>query len=303
MVDSFPNRSSLLDLDGLAYAYVDQAPAAGAARPGAAPVVLVHGNPTWSFAFRSLLAALPAAGYRAVAPDHVGMGRSAKPSPSDYPYTLARRVADLGRFLDAVVPGQPVTLVLHDWGGPIGMGWAVEHPERVAGLVLLNTAAFPLPPGKRVPAALRLARSRPVGELAVLRANAFVRATGLLGTRRRLPAEVRRGYAVPYDRPASRVGVLQFVRDVPTGPGDPAYPVLRRTSERLGLLADRPVLVCWGMADFVFDGRILAEWERIYPHAEVHRFDRAGHLVLEDAAEEIGSLVLGFLDRLPARPS
>ena len=287
--ETFAYEARALDLDGLAYAYIDEG--------SGPPVVLVHGNPTWSFYYRSLLAALPRAGFRALAPDHLGMGRSAKPPADAYPYTLSRRVEDFGRFLDAVVPGEPVTLVVHDWGGAIALAWAVEHRERVARLVLLNTGAFPLPEGMRLPLALRAARTRPLGELAVRYANAFARGAALVGSRRRLPAAVRRGYLAPYDRPAHRVGVLRFVQDIPLSPRDPAYATLARTGDRLGVLADKPVLICWGMRDFVFDERILARWEQIYPHADVHRFPHAGHYVLEDAGEEIVTLVLAFLAR------
>jgi cis-3-alkyl-4-acyloxetan-2-one decarboxylase len=291
-VKSFPYAHRSMDLDGLDYAYVDEGTGP--------PVVLVHGNPTWSFYFRSLLGALPAAGYRAIAPDHIGMGRSAKPAAGDYPFTLGRRVADFTRFLDRLDRlglDEPVTLVVHDWGGAIALAWAVEHPERVAGLVLLNTAAFPLPPGKGLPVWLRLARLPVLGPAAVLRANAFARAATVLATRRRLPGEARRGLLAPYDRPAHRVAVLRFVQDVPVRPSDPAYPVLRRIGDRLPLLGDRPVLVCWGMRDFVFDADILARWEGIYPHAEVHRFPEAGHYVLEDAGAAIAPLVTDFLAR------
>ncbi len=289
----FPFTSRHLDIDGLSYAYVDEGTGP--------PVVLVHGNPTWSFYFRSLLTALPAAGFRAIAPDHIGMGRSAKPPVARYPYTLDRRVADFTRFVDALGLTEPVTLVVHDWGGPIALAWAVENPERVARLVLLNTAAFPLPGGKRLPLALRATRTPVLGELAVLLGNAFARGAALLAVRSRLPRDVRRGYLAPYDRPAARVGVLKFVKDIPLAPGDPAYATLARTAERLEVFRDRPVLICWGMADFVFDAEILARWEQIYPHAEVHRFGGAGHYVLEDAGDRIVPLVLDFATRTGAR--
>jgi haloalkane dehalogenase len=287
VVSVFPFNSKRLDVAGFDYAYVDE---------GSGPaVVLVHGNPTWSFYFRELLAALPAAGYRAIAPDHIGMGRSAKPPVAAYPYTLDRRVADFAELMETI--DGPVTLLLHDWGGAIALAWAVDHPERVSRLVLLNTGAFPLPPDMRLPLALRMARSWPIGHLAVLGANAFVRSATRFAVHRRMAADVRRGYREPYDSPAHRVGVLQFVKDVPLRPGDAAYARLRRTAERLHLFADRPVLVCWGMRDFVFDRRLLARWEEIYPQAEVHRYADAGHYVLEDAADAIVPLVVDFLDR------
>ncbi len=288
----FPYRRHTVDLDGLAYAYVDETPAAAA---GSTPVVLVHGNPTWSYLYRSLIGALTAQGLRALAPDHIGMGRSDKPDPADYPHTLARRIADFGRFLDTVVPEGKVSLVVHDWGGPIALGWAVEHPERLERLVLLNTAAFRLPAGKRVPGLLKLARSRVFGSLGVLHANAFLRGTLRLGVTSPLPAPVRRGYLAPYDRPAARQAVLQFVEDIPDTPERPAYGPLRRIEERLPLLRGVPTLICWGMRDFVFDAQVLASWEDLLPEASVIRFPDAGHLVLEDAGPALAELIPVFL--------
>src|SRR5450759_3382793 len=264
------------------------------------PVRLVHGNPSWGFYLRSLLTALPAAGYRVICPDHIGMGRSAKPPAKAYPYTLARRIEDLSRFMAEVDPGEPVTVVLHDWGGAIGMGWAVAHPEQVAGIVLLNTGAFPMPAGMRLPLALTATRVPVLGDVAVLLGNAFARGATYLAVRRRMPRAIRRGYLAPYDSPAHRVAVLRFVRDMPLRPTDSGYAVLARIEERLALFRDRPVLICWGMRDFVFDERILARWEQIYPPAEVHRFPDAAHYVLEDAAAEIVPLVVDFLHRTAA---
>jgi len=285
-----PHRTTV---NGFDYAYVDEG--------SGHPVVLVHGNPSWSYYFRSLLDRLPAAGYRAVAPDHIGMGRSAKPARTSYPHTLTRRVADFSEFMAGVVPTGPVTLVVHDWGGAIALTWAVAHPERVARLVLLNTAAFPLPAGKRLPLPLRATRT-PVGALAVLYLNAFAFGATVFGVRHRMPGQVRRDYLAPYDRPSRRVAVLEFVRDIPVGTGDPAYALLRQTAQRLTVFRDRPVLICWGMRDFVLDADILQRWQEIFPDAEVHEFADAGHYVLEDATTPIGNLVVDFLRRTVLSP-
>ncbi len=282
----FPAHPRTTTIGGLAYAYVDEG--------SGPPVVLVHGNPSWSFYFRSLIERLPPAGYRVVAPDHIGMGRSTKPARGSYPHTLARRVADFTEFMADVVPDGPVTLVVHDWGGAIALTWAAAHPERVAGLILLNTAAFPMPEGKELPLALRVTRT-PLGALAVLYGNAFAIGAAVLGVRRRLPAQVRRGYLAPYDRPSRRVAVLEFVRDIPVSSNDPAYGILRDTEQRLAMFRDRPVLICWGLRDFVLDEDILRRWQEIYPDAEVHRFPDAGHYVLEDETEAIGDLAVAFL--------
>ena len=215
----FPTRPRSVTVGGLQYAYVDEG--------CGPPVVLVHGNPSWSYHFRSLLDRLPASGHRAIAPDHIGMGRSAKPTAAAYPHTLARRVADFTDFLAQVVPTGPVTLVVHDWGGAIALAWAVANPERVERLVLFNTAAFPLPAGKGLPLVLRAVRTPP-GGLAVRHLNAFALGAALLGVRRRMTAAVRRGYLAPYDRPEHRVAV----------PAAPPRSLGQRRRGRVGNLVD-----------------------------------------------------------------
>lgn len=283
---AFPSQH--VRVGGHDMAYVDEGTGA--------PVLLVHGNPTWSFYWRRLLTALPAIGRRAIAPDHIGMGRSAKPARADYPHTLRRRVEDFGAFVDGLGLAGPVSLVVHDWGGAIALAWAVDHVEQVDRLVLLNTGAFPLPPGKKIPWSLAVARLPVVGGLVVKRLNAFSRGALLLGTARRwLPAEARRGLLEPYDTPAARTAVHAFVQDIPLSADDPAYAVLARTEQRLPLLRHIPTLVCWGMRDPVFDAVVLDHLVGLLPDAEVHRFPDAGHYVLEDAADDIVPLVAAFL--------
>ena len=282
----YPGRS--IDVGGQTMAYVDEGTGP--------PVLLVHGNPTWSFYYRSLLAALPPLGLRAIAPDHIGMGRSDKPSADAYPHTLSRRVQDLGEFIDGLGLTGPISLVVHDWGGAIALAWAVDNADRVDNLVLLNTGAFPLPPDKALPWTLRAARLPVLGDVAVRRLNAFSLGALVLGSGRCwLPAEARAGLLAPYDSPAHRVAVSQFVRDIPLVPTDPAYAVLARTEQRLHLLQDLPTLICWGMRDPVFDEVVLDHLVSLLPKADVHRFADAGHYVLEDAADRIVPLVTRLL--------
>lgn len=284
----FPYASRTTDVGGHAMAYVDEG--------SGAPVLLVHGNPTWSFFWRSLLASLPAAGLRAVAPDHIGMGRSDKPSADAYPHTLQRRVQDLGVFIDGLALDRPLSIVAHDWGGAIALAWAVDHVERLDKIVLLNTGAFPLPPGKSLPWSLRAARLPLIGDIAVRRLNAFSRGALVLGSGRHwLPAEARRGLLAPYDSPEHRVAVHQFVKDIPLSPSDPGHDVLARTEQRLPLLSGVPTTICWGMKDPVFDAVVLDHLAGLMPHADVHRYADGGHYVLEDAADRIVPLVTRFL--------
>ena len=284
----WPYAQRTTQVDGHTMAYVDEGTGP--------PVLLVHGNPTWSFYYRSLMAALPPLGLRAIAADHIGMGRSDKPSAGDYPHTLSRRVSDLGAFIDGLGLTEPLSLVVHDWGGAIALAWAVDNVERIDKLVVLNTGAFPLPPDKTLPWTLRAARLPVLGDWAVTRLNAFSLGALALGSGRRwLPAQARAGLLAPYDCPQHRVAVSRFVQDIPLRPSDAAYPVLARVEQRLHLLRNTPTLVCWGMRDPVFDEVVLDHLLSFLPQADVHRFADAGHYVLEDAADRIVPLAARFL--------
>jgi pimeloyl-ACP methyl ester carboxylesterase len=231
-----------------------------------------------------------------IAPDHIGCGRSDKPGDGAYDYTLASRVADLGALVDALGLSD-ITLVVHDWGGMIGMAWATQHADRIRKLVVMNTAAFPLPAAKALPASLALARTPGIGALLVRGANAFCRgAIRYCVTRRPMPRAVAAGYLEPYDSWAHRIAVHRFVQDIPLEPADRAYPTVRSTADALERLADKPMLICWGLQDFVFDRHFLDEWVHRFPSAEVHAFEDCGHYVLEDAADEIVPLVRAFID-------
>lgn len=290
----FPFAEHWLSLEGgIRMHYVDEGPRAAPA------VLMLHGNPTWSFYWRRLITALSPT-HRVIAPDHVGCGKSDKPDDARYSYRLARRIADIERLVDALEL-RDLTLIVHDWGGMIGMGVMHRRPQLLAKLVLLNTAAFPLPTSKRMPASLWLARNTGLGAVLVRGANAFARAaTRLCVTRRPLAPEIREALCAPYDSWDHRRAVLRFVQDIPLRPGDPGFELLGEVGAKLHQFDDRPVLIAWGLRDFVFDEHFLRVWERELPHAEVHRFHDAGHYVLEDAGDEIEALVVKFLARAPA---
>jgi len=275
-----------LDLDGLRYHYLDEGEGE--------VVVAVHGNPTWSFYYRDLVKDLRN-DFRVVVPDHMGCGLSDKPSDDDYDYTLSRRIDDFGTLMDDLdLTG--INLVVHDWGGMIGLGWAVRNPERIKRLVILNTAAFHLPKTKPFPWQLWMVRDTPLGPFLVRGFNAFARgATHLACTRKKLSKQVRDAYCAPNDGWSDRLATLRFVQDIPLRPGDRGYDIVSDTAARLDELSDLPALVCWGGKDFVFDHHFLEEWQRIYPNAEVHNFADCGHWILEDASEEIIPLIRKFL--------
>jgi pimeloyl-ACP methyl ester carboxylesterase len=199
--------------------------------------------------------------------------------------------------LDHLGVAGDITLVLHDWGGMIGTTFAVRHPERIKRIVLLNTGGFHLPRAKPLPLPIWMVRDTPLGGFLARGLNAFsLGAVKWCVTKRPLSAEAAAGYLSPYDSWANRIGVHRFVQDIPLEPTDPSYDLVTETQERLGQLADLPILILWGEKDFVFDEHFLEEWRRHWPKAEVVTFPEAGHYVIEDEREEIVGRVRGFLE-------
>jgi pimeloyl-ACP methyl ester carboxylesterase len=260
------------------------------------PVVMLHGNPSWCYYWRHLCNGL-ADRYRCIVPDHIGMGWSDKPDSRRYGYRLQDRINDLDALLARVVPEGPVTLAVHDWGGMIGMGWALLHPERVNRVIFLNTAAFPKPPGKRLPASLGLVRNTSLGAWLVERLNFFAWGATRLGVTRPMSPAVKAAYLSPYDTPANRIGTLRFVQDIPLQPGEAGYSTLVEAEALLARFRELPVFIGWGLKDFVFDHHFLARFRELLPNAEVHALADAGHYVLEDAHERLVPAIRSFLDR------
>ncbi len=281
----YPFASRYFERNGLQIHYLDE----GAGEP----IVMLHGNPTWSFFYRDLVKALRGS-YRCVVPDHLGMGLSDKPNDQQYRYTLQSRVNDLAALLDELGLTTGVTLVLHDWGGIIGSVLATKHPNRIKRIIVFNTACGLLPPAKRLPWQLQLTRT-PLGALLVRGGNAFALGTARIGTIRPLPRAVRDAFVAPYDSWEHRIGTLRFVQDIPLHPGDRAYRLIAETAAQLYRLAKVPTLICWGERDFVFDHHFLQQWRDAFPHAEVHTFPDAAHYLLEDARDRIVPLVTEFL--------
>lgn len=270
---------------GARMSYVDAGPRRDEA------VLLLHGNPTWSFYFRDLVAELSGA-FRCIAPDHVGMGLSAK--PAGYDYGLASRIADIEALVESLGLRR-VHLVVHDWGGPIGLGFAGRHPDRVGRIVLMNTAAFP---SGRIPARIALCRTPFLGALLVRGLNGFAEAaTWMAMASRRLTWDERRAYLYPYDSWENRIGVHRFVRDIPLERGHPSRPALDEVFAGLSRLGSHEKLIVWGARDFCFDESFLSRWREIFPEARIERFENAGHYVLEDAGGDARVRIRDFLKR------
>lgn len=285
----YPFEGKTFRRSGIGLHYLDEG--------SGAPVVMVHGNPSWSIYFRGLVQGLRGS-HRVIVPDHIGMGLSDKPGDDRYRYTLESRVDDLDALLEHLGVRKDVTLVVHDWGGMIGTAWACRRPERVRRMVILNTAAFFPPPSKPLPASLKLSRG-PLGALLVRGCNAFALGAAYFCTTKPMSQELRAAYLYPYSNWGDRRAVHRFVQDIPVSSEDPAYALVKSTQESLGKLKGVPKLLCWGGKDFVFDADFLAEWRRRCPEAEVHEFPEAGHYILEDAGTEVLALIEGFLARHP----
>jgi cis-3-alkyl-4-acyloxetan-2-one decarboxylase len=288
--DLYPFTGSYLNLGGVSLHYLDEGKGD--------PVVMLHGNPTWSFLYRNLILGLRQQ-CRTIVPDHVGCGMSDKPDDSRYEYSLDQRARDVEKLIDHLKIKSPITLVMHDWGGMIGMTYAARHPERIGRLVLMNTAAFHLPKSKQLPPSLWLCRNTKLDDFLIRRSGMFCRLVTRWGCCRPLPERVREGYLSPHELGENRLAHLRFVQDIPLQPGDRSYALVSEVQERLSIFQKTPTLILWGEKDFVFDHHFLEVWQKTLPDAEIHRFPNAGHLVLEDAAEEILPLIKTFFERHP----
>ena len=274
---------SMMTPSGARMSYVDEGPRRDEA------VLMLHGNPTWSFYYRNLIKALSPT-IRCIAPDHIGMGLSEK--PADYDYTLATRIADI-EALVASLRLKRVHLVVHDWGGAIGFGFAARHPEMIGRLAVLNTAAFA---STRIPARIAVCKAPLIGPCLVRGLNGFAwPATWMSMHRRSLTPAEKEGFLFPYDSWANRVAVSAFVRDIPLEASHPSWGALAEVEQGLRHFRDRPALVVWGGRDFCFNDSFLARWREVLPQAEVHRLADAGHYVLEDARDEVVPRIAAFV--------
>jgi acyl-CoA synthetase (AMP-forming)/AMP-acid ligase II/pimeloyl-ACP methyl ester carboxylesterase len=268
------------------------------ARLGRTPVgtiLAVHGNPTWSYLWRGLVAASlrAAAGgepaWRVVAVDQLEMGWSER---TGVRRTLEQRIADLGALVRALAPSGPIVTVGHDWGGPISLGWAVENPGRIAGVVVLNTAVHH-PAGRPLPLPLRVAGARGVLAAGTTASTAFLDVTLSLADPALEPA-VRAAYRAPYATPGRRRGIGDFVADIPATPAHRSTPALDRVAAGVASLS-APALLLRGPQDPVFGEHHLEDLARRMPSADIHRFEGAGHLLAEE--RPYAEVVLAWLSQ------
>jgi len=261
------------------------------------PIVLIHGDPTWGYLYRTFIPIL-SQHRRCIVPDHMGMGKSGTPR-DPYPYRLRHHVANLEALLLHLDLHQ-MTLVLHDWGGPVGLGFATRHPDRIKRLVLMNTWACAPWPGGPFPRLLELIRSER-GEKFVLEKNGYLE-PALVGTTHRpenLTKTVLDAYRAPFPTPESRLALLCWSRDIPVHETDPSYLEMKRIEEALVRFIGTPILLVWGMRDPVLPESVLRTWQRIYPQATAAEIEDASHFLQEDAPQRIVLCIAEFLEAHP----
>jgi haloalkane dehalogenase len=277
--DEYPFASHFLELaPNVRLHYVDEGP-----NKNSTPTILcVHGNPTWSFYYRSILSRFRDT-HRVIAVDHVGCGLSDK--PQQYSYTLAQHTANLVRLIDELNL-QQVTLVVHDWGGAIGLGAAVERAERFRNLLILNTAAFP---PTYIPRRIAACRFPILGSWAIRYLNAFARAAISMAIDRlpRLSNNARDGLLAPYDSPRHRVAIDGFVKDIPMSPKHPTWNVLQQLERDLPKLSALPIRFVWGMRDWCFRPECMERMNLAWPNATRRELKDVGHYVMEEASVEV----------------
>jgi len=256
-------------------------------------VLMLHGEPTWSYLYRRLIGTLAEAGYRAVAYDQLGFGRSDKPWRQSE-YELERHI----RHLDTVVRElrlDAITLVVHDWGGAVGLGWAVDNVEKIKRLVLFNTFAGYVPDGAPMHRVYRAVRAPVLGAVLMRGFNLFTE-RGLFRLSN-LTDDEKRAYRTPHPSWKTRGAVAKAPRMIPWDERNPSKPGGERTWNELGRLGGKPKLFLWGMKDPILGERALDSLHRRLEQAEVRKLATARHFVQEDAHEELAPHLLDFLER------
>lgn len=290
--DLLPYASQSCVVGEHSMAYLDE----GDREAGRPTLLCVHGNPTWSFYYRRVVDAF-AADHRVVAVDHIGCGRSDKPCRDRFGYRLADHRDNLITLVEHL-DLQRIVLVAHDWGGAIGLSAMHALRSRLAGIVLLNTAAFPPP---YMPRRIAACRWPVVGTPAVRGLNLFAKAAVTMAmARTKMTDATRRGLLAPYDTWQNRVAIDAFVRDIPLDQSHPTMATLEELELGLPDFADVPIELIWGMKDWCFREECLLRFESVWPHAVSHRLAQTGHYVMEDSPDQTLAILDAFVRRLDA---
>lgn len=274
-------------LDGHRYHYIDEGP------KDKDPIIMVHGNPTWSFFYRNLIKELSKS-RRVIAVDHIGCGLSEK--PQDYDYTLENHIKNLDGLLSALFQSRKnqksfIDLIVHDWGGAIGMGFATRHPDWIRKSVIMNTAAFT---DINIPKRIGVCKLPIVGEKLVRYFNAFAWPATFMAVRKPMANDIKKSYLYPYNNYKNRIATARFVKDIPMGQDHPTWNTLKEVENNLSKITG-PKLLLWGEKDFCFSPHFFKRWQKIFPENTSVMLKDAGHYLLEDEPEKTQMHITEFL--------
>ncbi len=251
-------------------------------------IIMVHGNPTWSFFYRNLIKEL-SKNYRVIAVDHIGCGLSDK--PQDYDYTLENHIDNLNELINSKVDKDSrLNLIVHDWGGAIGSGFALHHTDRLDKIVFMNTAAFT---DIHIPKRISLCKLPLVGEPMVRGLNAFAWPATFMAVNKPLPKKIKKGYLFPYSNYKNRIATARFVKDIPMSESHPTWKILKNIENNLEKIKCDKLLL-WGEKDFCFSLHFFKRWKTIFPEAQSILLSEAGHYLLEDEPDKTKQAIKKF---------
>jgi cis-3-alkyl-4-acyloxetan-2-one decarboxylase len=275
--------SHYIEIFGERMHYLDEG---GAGKP---ILLLLHGNPTWCYLYRHLIASLSNY-YRLIAPDHLGCGLS---SMSGKRFRFGDRVNHLCEFVEKLGLTK-FSLIMHDWGGPIGAGVALRNLTKLQKLVFFNTTLTEV---DLLPKMIRFSAAPVIGKAITQYTTQFLRYTTELGVVNKLSEQDKAGYFWPYKTVKNRKAICDFVYDIPFKPSHPSYKDLTEIRSSISLLNSFKIKIIWGLKDPCFHANILEKIKEIFPKAEVHPFADASHLVIEDKRAEVIGLIDSFIGR------
>jgi pimeloyl-ACP methyl ester carboxylesterase len=276
--NEYPFSSHIHEILGVKQNYIDEG--------SGDPILMLHGNPTWSFFYRNLAKHFQKSN-RVIVPDHIGCGLSEK--PQDYEYTLENHIENTVALIKKLNL-KDITLIVHDWGGAIGMGVATRHPELIKKIVIMNTAAFR---SMEIPLRINILRN-PVGEWFIRTFNGFAGPATIMAVKKKLTPLVKQGFTLPYDNFESRIATAKFVRDIPMDEKHPTYKTLSNIEDKLKNLKV-PTLILWGEQDFCFTMNFQKRWLEFFPASIVKTYPDAGHYLVEDKTDEVIAEIETFI--------